>query len=58
MNETANNSSSFDIELHQLSIYNEMRQSNQTIELYRHFFSVLGSIVSICGILGNLLILI
>ena len=52
MNETHANAS-LDTELHQLSIYNEMRQRNQLTEMYRHVFNVLGSIISCCGIVGK-----
>ena len=51
MNETHTNGS-LDAELQQLSIYNEMRQRNQMTEMYRHMFNVLGSIISVCGIIG------
>ena len=51
MNETHTNGS-LDAELQQLSILNEMRQRNQMTEMYRHVFNVLGSIISVCGIIG------
>jgi hypothetical protein len=52
MNETLNQTS-LGLEFHQLSIYNEVREINQRAETYRHILSVLGSILSLFGIIGK-----
>ena len=40
-------------EFEQLSIYNEMRRRNKTVEAYRHVLGVLGTLLSVFGILGE-----
>lgn len=52
MNETLNQTS-LGLEFHQLNIYNEVREKNQRAETYRHILSVLGSILSLFGIIGK-----
>lgn len=42
-----------DSDLHQSNIIVEMKKRNIDIELYRHFLSVFGSVISIFGIIGN-----
>ena len=61
-NETLFNKSGFNLtynginDFHQITIYNHMRKQNQSTETYRHILIVIGSIISIMGVFGKLII--
>ena len=49
---------SLENEFNQIKIYNEFRQKHLPAEYYRHFFGVVGCLLSTCGVVGKKTIII